>query len=163
MTNSEVLNSWKEIATYVGRGVRTVQRWERELNLPVRRPRGKQRSAVIAIKQDIDLWLRTPHNGQAAPANVRHRHANLMHNAELLKTRASMLCAQSDALQKQLVRMLSIGSVLRATCRTAMSRQRSWAGLIHVETARAIELGATLQFTADHGGGRIPRLAETSR
>ena len=33
------LNTWKEIATYMGRGVRTVQRWERELGLPVRRPR----------------------------------------------------------------------------------------------------------------------------
>lgn len=31
------LNSWKEIATFLGRGVRTVQRWERELQLPVHR------------------------------------------------------------------------------------------------------------------------------
>jgi DNA-binding transcriptional regulator YiaG len=52
-----VLNSWKEIATYMGRGVRTVQRWERELGLPVRRPRGKSRSAVIALAADLDQWL----------------------------------------------------------------------------------------------------------
>lgn len=26
--NAEVLNSWKEIARYLGRGVRTVQRWD---------------------------------------------------------------------------------------------------------------------------------------
>ncbi len=31
-----VLNSWKEIACYLGRGVRTVQRYERDLGLPVR-------------------------------------------------------------------------------------------------------------------------------
>lgn len=53
-----VLNSWKEIASYLGRGVRTVQRYERDLGLPVRRPRGKSRSAVIAMPEDLDKWLR---------------------------------------------------------------------------------------------------------
>jgi hypothetical protein len=54
---SEILNSWKEIARYLDRGVRTVQRWERELHLPVRRPRGKRRSAVLALRREIDAWL----------------------------------------------------------------------------------------------------------
>ena len=53
-----ILNSWKEIAAYIGRGVRTAQRWERDLALPVRRPRGKKRSAVIAVPSEIDAWLR---------------------------------------------------------------------------------------------------------
>lgn len=56
-----ILNSWKEIAQYLGRGVRTVQRWEVELQLPVRRPRGKSRSAVMALASEIDDWvIRTP-------------------------------------------------------------------------------------------------------
>ena len=59
--HSGVLNSWKEIATYLGRGVRTVQRWEAELQLPIHRPRGKNRSAVIAFREELDQWLsRTP-------------------------------------------------------------------------------------------------------
>ena len=59
--HSGVLNSWKEIATYLGRGVRTVQRWEAELQLPVHRPRGKNRSAVMAFRAELDQWLsRTP-------------------------------------------------------------------------------------------------------
>ena len=37
---SAVLSSWKDIAKYMGKGVRTVQRWERHLGLPVRRPNG---------------------------------------------------------------------------------------------------------------------------
>jgi hypothetical protein len=58
---SGVLNSWKEIATYLGRGVRTVQRWEAELQLPVHRPRGKNRSAVMAFRAELNEWLsRTP-------------------------------------------------------------------------------------------------------
>lgn len=51
------LNSWKEIAQYLGRGVRTVQRWEAELGLPVRRPRGKSRSAVVAVRSELDEWM----------------------------------------------------------------------------------------------------------
>ena len=54
-----VLNSWKEIASYVGRGVRTVQRWEQDLAFPVRRPRGSNRSPVIALKADIDAWMKS--------------------------------------------------------------------------------------------------------
>ena len=52
-----ILNGWKEIASYVGRGVRTVQRWER-FRLPVHRPATQTRSAVVAISEEIDYWLR---------------------------------------------------------------------------------------------------------
>jgi hypothetical protein len=62
-----VLNSWKEIAAYLGRGVRTVQRYERDLGLPVRRPRGKSRSAVIALADELDNWLRNAPKQESAP------------------------------------------------------------------------------------------------
>jgi hypothetical protein len=69
---NQVLNSWKEIAQYLERGVRTVQRWETDLALPVRRPRGKKRSAVIAMRSDLDDWLNScpsmqSRNGNSAP------------------------------------------------------------------------------------------------
>lgn len=54
---TRLLNGWKEIAQYLGRGVRTVQRWEAELHLPVRRPRGKDHSAVVALTDELDRWL----------------------------------------------------------------------------------------------------------
>jgi CheY-like chemotaxis protein len=65
--SQDVLNSWKEIARYLDRGVRTVQRWEAELGLPVRRPRGRERTAVIALRADIDAWLK------ACPIVVRNQ------------------------------------------------------------------------------------------
>lgn len=52
-----ILNSWKEIATYMGRGVRTVQRYEHDFGLPVRRLGGKLGRAVVALPQDLDAWL----------------------------------------------------------------------------------------------------------
>ncbi|SRR6266700_2874347 len=57
LADSHILNSWKEIAGYMGRGLRTVQRWEHDLALPVRRPRGKSRSAVLAIRKELDAWI----------------------------------------------------------------------------------------------------------
>ena len=57
--SSDLLNSWKEIAAYLNRGVRTVQRWEADLGLPARRPQGRGRSAVIAMRSEIDAWLKT--------------------------------------------------------------------------------------------------------
>lgn len=59
--NRQMLNSWKEIASYVGRGVRTVQRYERLYRLPVRRLAGMDHSAVMAFSDEIDAWLgKTP-------------------------------------------------------------------------------------------------------
>lgn len=54
---SDALQSWKEIAAYLKRGVRTAQRWERCAGLPVRRPRAGDRSPVFAFPSEIDQWM----------------------------------------------------------------------------------------------------------
>ncbi len=57
-TSKERLDSWKEIASYLDRSVRTVQRWERELGLPVRRVKSaKDAGSVYALKGELDAWL----------------------------------------------------------------------------------------------------------
>jgi hypothetical protein len=57
------LTCWKDIAHYFGKGVRTVQRWEREFGLPVRRPQGtlhnSVKSPVVASPRDLDAWLKS--------------------------------------------------------------------------------------------------------
>jgi hypothetical protein len=53
----EVFSGWKDIATYLGKGVRTIQRYERTMGLPVRRPAGKLTGAVLATKAELDAWL----------------------------------------------------------------------------------------------------------
>ncbi len=52
-----VLTCWKDIANYMGKGVRTVQRWEQEFGLPVRRPLGSNKKAVLARPSDLDTWV----------------------------------------------------------------------------------------------------------
>lgn len=54
------LSCWKDIATYLGKGVRTVQRWEQEFGLPIRRPNGSShKSPVVADSRDLDAWLKS--------------------------------------------------------------------------------------------------------
>ncbi|HEX4309537.1 MAG TPA: hypothetical protein VHZ25_05880 [Acidobacteriaceae bacterium] len=55
--SATVLTSWKDIARYMGKGVRTVQRWEQDFGLPVRRPHGSNKKAVLARPRDLDLWV----------------------------------------------------------------------------------------------------------
>ena len=50
------LDSWKEIAAYLGRGVRTVQRWERTAGLPVHRLPHEKRDSVYAHPDELTAW-----------------------------------------------------------------------------------------------------------
>jgi hypothetical protein len=50
------LDSWKEIADYLGRDVRTAIRWEHERGLPVHRVPGGKRGGVFAYAEEIDRW-----------------------------------------------------------------------------------------------------------
>src|SRR5215475_8825599 len=50
------LDSWKEIATYLKRSVRTVHRWEAEQGLPVHRHLHQSSGTVYAFKSELDGW-----------------------------------------------------------------------------------------------------------
>lgn len=55
--STDILSGWKSIAKHLGMGVRTVQRYERQLGLPVRRFAGRFRGAVVATKSELDAWV----------------------------------------------------------------------------------------------------------
>jgi adenylate cyclase len=68
------LDSWKEIAAFLRRNVRTVQRWEARNGLPVYRhcPEPIKGSPVHAYRSELDAWLRTygraaAHDGSVPP------------------------------------------------------------------------------------------------
>lgn len=50
------LDSWKEIAAYLGRTIRTVQRWERTSGLPVHRHHHVTSASVYATRKELDAW-----------------------------------------------------------------------------------------------------------
>ncbi len=55
-TSQDRLDSWKEIAAYLGRSVPTVQRWEKKEGLPVRRHAHERQGSVYGYKSELDLW-----------------------------------------------------------------------------------------------------------
>jgi hypothetical protein len=62
------LDSWKEIAAYLRREVRTAQRWEKREGLPVRRHVHAKASSVCALKHEVDAWLRSRSRAASEPA-----------------------------------------------------------------------------------------------
>lgn len=60
------LDSWKDIAGYFQRDIRTVQLWEKKEALPVHRHEHGGRSSVYAYAEELDAWLHTRDRGREA-------------------------------------------------------------------------------------------------
>lgn len=56
--SAKTLVSWKEIAVFLNRAVRTVKRWEQERGLPVHRVPGGERGSVFAYPDELMEWLK---------------------------------------------------------------------------------------------------------
>ena len=115
--NSAVLSSWKEIATYLGRGVRTVQRWERNADLPVRRPNGANRGPVLAIPGELDRWISRSSsrpslpNAKSATENLAAKLADLARTLLTEGERLLLLSEQkSPEMQKALASLRAVAA-----------------------------------------------------
>jgi predicted DNA-binding transcriptional regulator AlpA len=107
MSQSMILTSWKEIAKYLGKGVRTAQRWESQLGLPVRRPIGaSQKSAVLLHRDELDVWLTTRFSARPAEdIEAMKKPTSLTSTRSLLKEnvrKASELRMEQHALTLQI-------------------------------------------------------------
>jgi hypothetical protein len=90
--DSHVLTSWKEIAAHLHRGVRTVQRWESETGLPVRRP-SPGRHIVLAIPSELNDWVsrRKQPDSAAACCSCYDELTNTKHTAMELRQQVARL------------------------------------------------------------------------
>lgn len=77
-----IFQSWKQIAEYVGRTERTVQRWEQEFGFPVHRPSGRARSSVMALAQEIQEWTRGKPSLVQIRANSRVPRGSILPEAD---------------------------------------------------------------------------------
>jgi len=124
------LNGWKEIANYLGKGVRTAQRYERNFALPVRRPSGRSEGAVMATPGEIDAWLMASTKRQ------------------MLTPIAPSLTSESEELAQNLARMQQSRQVLataRTELRTTLSRLKQ-ASLRVAEVVQQISGSALADF-----------------
>lgn len=94
-----VLSSWKEIAQFLGKGVRTAQRWERELGLPVHRPEQSNRYVVLADPGELLHWMkaRESHHGPP-PDSVQSPASDPITRTQVL---GEQLSRQMNSVQKQ--------------------------------------------------------------
>ena len=105
-TQGRRLNGWKEIGSYLGRVVRTAQRWE-SLGMPVHRPATKKRTAVIAFPQELDSWLVRnrplldsfgPSETSGSPADI----ATLSERLDQLQREANILSLEIERARGEL-------------------------------------------------------------
>lgn len=113
-----ILNSWKEIASYLGRGVRTVQRYEQDCALPIRRLPGKPRSSVLALRQELDQWVRNtsapiPHD-DGSPVNQIRIGQLREHSSHLLMKAAELRCKNRALRESNQQAILELESRVRS-------------------------------------------------
>ena len=115
-----LLNSWKEIASYLGRGIRTVQRWEK-IGLPIRRLGDGDRSPVVADARDIDRWIQSAQkHGFRTPQSAEHLFLggtlrDSVERAHRLHENLAKLCESQTSAVAQLSQTIA---ALRQSCRT---------------------------------------------
>ncbi len=102
--HNRVLTSWKEIAAYLGKGVRTVQRWEKDFGLPVRRPTGSDKSAILARTRDLDAWIAMRCSTRNLPDGTASR------KQQMLSVRSSLAAALATS---QMLRELNLELLLQ--------------------------------------------------
>ncbi len=120
-TNSRrVLHSSKEISSYVGRGVRTVQRYEVELGFPIHRLTGSQRSAVLGFSDEIDQWLAKSPTRQDSKVGTTS-----LDRCKSVHDKAKLSIDQANSLRARIEETrLLIDKLSASVARNQMRRQR---------------------------------------
>ena len=73
------LDSWKEIASFLRRDVRTVQRWEKKEGLPVHRHQHDKLGSIYAFRAELTEWFHT--RQQSAPVAASDRKSTRLNSS----------------------------------------------------------------------------------
>jgi TolB-like protein len=157
------LDSWKEIAAYLRKTVRTVQRWERTKGLPVHRHGHGKNGSVYAFKSDLDRWLRYEPEGDRK--DIRSILVLPLHDlsgdptqeyladgmtesliVDVGKIRALRVISRASAMQYKgpdkslpsIAKELKVDAVVRGTVLQAGKRVRITAELIHAPSGAQV-------------------------
>ena len=68
----------------MGKSVRTVQRWEADLGLPVRRPNSGDRNVIVAMPEELNQWVLSRLKPRARQVGNQHCDAELVRMRNLL-------------------------------------------------------------------------------
>jgi hypothetical protein len=122
MVMNPVLSSWKEIAQFLGKGVRTAQRWERELGLPVHRPEQSNRYVVLADPDELRHWMKARGSQHGPPHAAESRAADPITRTQAL---GEQLSRQMNSVQKQAASLRTNIRALREYAETAVADSKN--------------------------------------
>jgi TolB-like protein/Flp pilus assembly protein TadD len=142
------LDSWKEIATYLGRSERTVRRWEEREALPVHRLAHEKRGSIYAYRSELDSWRASrkqlleadpPSDAPDAPPSAERgqeipRPASRVHSRSIFWAMATV----------------AVALLLLAWLNTGDWRHRLWAGATPIQI-RAIAVLPLDNLSGDPG------------
>lgn len=111
----QILRSWKEIASYLGVGTRTAQRWKKARKLPVRQPGAKRSSAVLAFSEELDRWLADAYLGPSGAEIERPALAETL-VTDLLWKRPS----RPQQLDREVAALLDLGRLVASQGKNAV-------------------------------------------
>jgi TolB-like protein len=157
MATADRLDSWKEIARYLNRSVRTVRRWERQEGLPVHRHMHRSLASVFAVRSEIDTWrhrrVTTAITDDSTAAPARSRSIAVLPFLNLSADADNAYFA--DGLTEELITTLSKVHTLRVTSRRSSATMRG-----RIKGARAIARQLGVRYLLE---GSVQRTATQLR
>lgn len=181
---SDRLHGWKEIAAFLDKSVRTVQRWERDCALPIHR-QGPEGDLIFAYRSELDVWVRTgrvrdlPVSGSSAlPAGVRPAdddrvtvgpHSLLCDDRAIRLREGITVIGRADDANVQLLlpsvsryhaRIVVRG--LEATLEDLDSRHGTWRGAARVDDAVRLRSGDEIHVGSAVLVYRLVQAADTT-
>jgi serine/threonine-protein kinase len=151
----ETLDSWKAIAEFLHRDVRTVMRWEHMRGLPVHRLPGGGKPGVYALRSELDDWRRTaprrqqPSEGDGAPTGPPA--VAVLPFANLSGDRENEYW--SDGLADEIITLLTRIRGLRVTARTSSFAFRGTFRDVR-EIGRQLGVSSILEGSVQRSAGR---------
>ncbi len=163
-TTSQQFTSWKEIAAYLGKGVRTVQRWEIQFGLPVQRPNAKSKGIVRASREDLDHWISNRWSVRSAgtesktpmPPNRVPVRSGLKYSRDLQESNRRLLEQVVASVSALSIRCRQLARVYGGLCDPSIAgadsvtnnHGASWPTALQVSQDVALSPGAHLIVTA---------------
>jgi TolB-like protein/Flp pilus assembly protein TadD len=149
------LDSWKEIAAYLKRGARTVQRWESEEGLPVHRLIHGKLGSIYAYQAELDAWWasreaelanKPPLPAEAAPSVAVLPFADMSQERD-----QAYFC---EGMAEEILDALSRIRGLRVSSRTASFHART-PGADTREIGRRLRVGTLLEGSVRKSGDQL--------
>jgi TolB-like protein len=152
------LDSWKEIAAYLNRSVRTVRRWEAEEALPVHRHMHRSLGSVYAYRSELEAWRQaSSRSGAQRPVPVQVHAAGVASIAVLPFTNLSPESADdyfADGLTDEVIVDLSRIRALRVISRTSSMTLRGTSKDIRT-IGRELSVRFLVEGTVRRQGNRL--------